>query len=155
MRFKRGRQTGDVWKIQMAPMIDVVFQLLIFFLVTSEVKPTEADFMANLPAGSGPADRPVPAKEPYRVYLRGIAKGDVEIRLQGTLLGTAKSGGYGVLLERLKNIVNTLPSNKKDTMLLVIDGEPTVKLQHIASVLDQAVEAKVLSVTFGKPKTGS
>ncbi len=30
MRFKRKEQSGEIGKIQMAPMIDIVFQLLIF-----------------------------------------------------------------------------------------------------------------------------
>lgn len=41
---QRTRNKGDVCKLEMTPMIDVVFQLLIFFIVTLK----ESDILANL-----------------------------------------------------------------------------------------------------------
>ena len=148
MRFKRKAQTGEIGRIQMAPMIDIVFQLLIFFLVASEVRPVEADFMANLPAGSGPRDAKVPPKDAYKVYLEKTDPNctNVRVSINKEDLGPAP-GGYQALVSRLKNVTN------KEKMLLVIDGDPDVKLQFIALTLDAAVEADVPSITFGKPKT--
>ncbi len=37
MQFKNGRDTNRTVNIDMTPMIDIVFQLLIFFLVTSQM----------------------------------------------------------------------------------------------------------------------
>ncbi len=36
---------------QMAPMIDVVFQLLIFFMLTLKITSPEGDFNINMPLG--------------------------------------------------------------------------------------------------------
>ncbi len=146
---RKKRQPPPPPSINMTPMIDCVFQLLIFFLVAAEVKPTEADFTTNLPAGSGPLDKTVPLKEPRRVYLAyEAATGTVTVSLDGTNLGQAPEA-FVRLLESLTKVA------MKENMLLVIGGDPTVPVRYIANVLDRAVEAKVPAITFDKPRGGS
>jgi biopolymer transport protein ExbD len=150
VRAVRKPPKGEIGKIMMAPMVDIVFQLLIFFLIASEVRPVEADFTTNLPAGTGPLNRKVPAKQAFKVYLK---KTDAQctsvfVSIDGTDLGRAPEG-FRILESRLRDAVRVA----KDNMLLVIDGDPDVKLQFIANTLDAAVEAEVPSITFGKPKT--
>jgi len=50
---RKGRNKGDTAKLEMTPMIDVVFQLLIFFIVTLK----EQDILAHLDV-SRPAPDP-------------------------------------------------------------------------------------------------
>ena len=52
------RHKGEAEKIetQMAPMIDVVFQLLIFFMLTLKILAPEGDFNINMPIGQAQAD---------------------------------------------------------------------------------------------------
>ena len=61
MKF-RGKQSTEKIEAQMAPMIDVVFQLLIFFMLTLKIVEPEGDFTVNMPIGaSAPAsDSPKP-----------------------------------------------------------------------------------------------
>ena len=135
--------TGDIGRIQMAPMIDVVFQLLIFFLVTSEVAPTEADFHANLP-DPGPQPRPVTKvpKEVYRVFLREVEDGrTVEVSINRAVLGRGAEA-FRLLTERLSR----MPA--PDDALLVIDGEPRVRMQCLAQTLDAATEAQIRNLAF-------
>ena len=56
-------------KLEMAPMVDVIFQLLIFFLLASEVRPTEADFKTNLPWGDPPSWKEPEKLEPARLEM--------------------------------------------------------------------------------------
>jgi len=56
MARKRRRNKGDAAKLEMTPMIDVVFQLLIFFIVTLK----EKDILSHL-------DISRPAPDPNRV----------------------------------------------------------------------------------------
>lgn len=58
---RKSRNKGDTAKLEMTPMIDVVFQLLIFFIVTLK----EQDILANLNV-SRPAPDPnaVPEEQP-------------------------------------------------------------------------------------------
>ena len=50
MKF-RSRIAGTKIEAQMAPMIDVVFQLLIFFMLTLKIVEEEGDFNINMPIG--------------------------------------------------------------------------------------------------------
>lgn len=47
----RSRSHGEKIETQMAPMIDVVFQLLIFFMLTLKIIEPEGDFDINMPLG--------------------------------------------------------------------------------------------------------
>ncbi len=57
MKIRRS-EFGDSGKIeiQMAPMIDVVFQLLIFFMLTLKILTPEGNFDINMPIGGTPGD---------------------------------------------------------------------------------------------------
>ena len=55
---KRARNTGENPTLEMTPMIDVVFQLLIFFIVTMKQEDILARLLANRPAPSKPPDNP-------------------------------------------------------------------------------------------------
>ena len=138
------------------PFIDVVFMLLIYFFVAAEIRPTEADFETNLPPGMGQLDRKVPAKEPYRIIMKNIdAEGkQVSIELNGTALrnGTEEIGtddGFADVEAKLKAVP------KKDNMIVIIDGDPNLRMQIIARALDAAMAAEAPSITFGRPKTGT
>ncbi|HUG20408.1 MAG TPA: biopolymer transporter ExbD [Planctomycetaceae bacterium] len=50
MKF-RGSTANEKIEAQMAPMIDVVFQLLIFFMLTLKIIEPEGDFSVNMPIG--------------------------------------------------------------------------------------------------------
>ena len=49
MQF-RNQKTAEKIEPQMAPMIDVVFLLLIFFMCTLKIISPEGDFNINMPA---------------------------------------------------------------------------------------------------------
>ena len=49
MQF-RNQKTAEKIEPQMAPMIDVVFLLLIFFMLTLKIISPEGDFNINMPA---------------------------------------------------------------------------------------------------------
>ena len=48
----RNKSQGAKIEAQMTPMIDVVFQLLIFFMLTLKIIPPEGDFSINMPIGA-------------------------------------------------------------------------------------------------------
>jgi biopolymer transport protein ExbD len=56
MKF-RGSTANEKIEAQMAPMIDVVFQLLIFFMLTLKIIEPEGDFSVNMPIGQSAADQ--------------------------------------------------------------------------------------------------
>lgn len=58
----RGSRAPDKIEMQMSAMIDVVFQLLIFFMLTLKIVEPEGDFSVNMPIGQSPttSDDPPP-----------------------------------------------------------------------------------------------
>jgi len=61
MAYKRRENKGETPKLDMTPMIDVVFQLLIFFVVTLKVEDILSRLTANKPANDPNAN---PEKQP-------------------------------------------------------------------------------------------
>lgn len=51
MKFRHSGGENEKIEAQMAPMIDVVFQLLIFFMLTLKIIEPEGDFSINMPQG--------------------------------------------------------------------------------------------------------
>jgi biopolymer transport protein ExbD len=53
--MKLEREEPEEIQLNMTAMIDIVFQLLIFFIMTFKVVAQEADFNIKMPMASGPA----------------------------------------------------------------------------------------------------
>ena len=49
MRYSQRTRTRDKFELQMTPMIDVVFLLLIFFMLTFKITIPEGNFNINMP----------------------------------------------------------------------------------------------------------
>jgi biopolymer transport protein ExbD len=56
MKVRGSGAAAEKIEPQMAPMIDVVFQLLIFFMLTLKIIEPEGDFSINMPQGKPTAD---------------------------------------------------------------------------------------------------
>jgi biopolymer transport protein ExbD len=81
---RKQRNKGEKPSLEMTPMIDVVFQLLIFFIVT--IKPK--DILANLDA-LRPSPDPAPPKEINQEPIT-IAIGPQGFFFQGSLMTEAR-----------------------------------------------------------------
>lgn len=109
MKFRRSYSFDDKVEIQMAPMIDVVFQLLIFFMLTLKIIPPEGDFSINMPLG--------PAKAADNTEIQPVK-----------LILTLKADGNGFLREmRLGNTPFPIPaaeirSQAEDALFLALNG---------------------------------
>jgi biopolymer transport protein ExbD len=66
---------GEKIELQMTPMIDIVFQLLIFFILTLKIVAPEGDFAISMPSGTGrtPLDFPLP----IRIQLSADEEGEL------------------------------------------------------------------------------
>ena len=96
---KRSDREGDSeMEINLTPMIDIVFQLLIFFVVTAKFIKFEGELLSYLPKdrGTNPSD-PEDPTEPVTIFLRwegDPAKGTciaITNRYRGTYLSRTRS----------------------------------------------------------------
>jgi biopolymer transport protein ExbD len=75
MRF-RAAAGGEKIELQMTPMIDIVFQLLIFFTLTFKIAAPEGDFNIKMPLAAQAAGTPDPSQlPPVKVRLKAGSGG--------------------------------------------------------------------------------
>ena len=109
-----GRQADKI-ESQMVPMIDVVFQLLIFFMLTLRIAAQEGDFNINMPIGQSSS---TPSEVPpniIRVHLVANEDGTLEnILYMNSPLGVGESA-YQKLNSNIRDAVgfrDGKPQNK-------------------------------------------
>jgi biopolymer transport protein ExbD len=69
---KKGRASGEAAKLEMTPMIDVVFQLLIFFIVTLKQEDILAQMDVSRPA---PDPESIPDEQPELLTVQVFNQG--------------------------------------------------------------------------------
>ncbi len=58
MKFRKGIQKAQDIRLNMTAMIDIVFQLLVFFIMTFKITAMEADFNVRMPLASEQVTQP-------------------------------------------------------------------------------------------------
>ena len=101
------RHTGsdDKIKLQMTPMIDIIFQLLVFFIMSFKIILPEGDFNIRMPAAADTRTS-VPSETPtLRLRLRADADGN----LAGVFLGDQALGNspgvFGQVHAQIRSLV--------------------------------------------------
>ena len=131
MQFRNKTEAQKI-EPQMAPMIDVVFQLLIFFLLTLRIIEPEGDFNINMPIGmSQQLDPDAPIITTIRVKMVATADGDLAVMRYGN-----NSLGNGPeAFERLRGeILNSIgrPGNPMaEDMEVEIDADYNLDFEHV------------------------
>ncbi|MBL7664370.1 MAG: biopolymer transporter ExbD [Bacteriovoracaceae bacterium] len=113
---------------ELTPMIDIVFLLLIFFLVTSVFKKNELALLLNLPKSQ--QGESADAKE----KLVSIELSDTDLAIDGTKIS----------IEELPK--KLAPIEKKSIINLRVDG--SVKYQRLVTVLDALQKNKLENVSL-------
>ena len=103
MARPRNLGKGEKIEAQMAPMIDVVFQLLIFFMLTLKIIKEEGDFQINMPvSGAAAASDEVPLD--IRIYMQANDDGT----LNAVNLGERRFAAGPTVFDRLNGEVISL-----------------------------------------------
>jgi biopolymer transport protein ExbD len=138
---EKNRNKGDELQLEMTPMIDVVFQLLIFFIVTLN----QPDILSQLEA-LRPAPNPSPTEvvdPPTSITIKGFAK---HPGLGAYMFGNDQNRRT-VTLEQLRGFVGQMAkANKKQTVIVnCTDDAPHGCLVR---VLDMLAEVGLHSVSI-------
>jgi hypothetical protein len=138
----------------MTPMIDVVFQLLVFFLVSMKFKTLDMKIEAELPKTVGIDTHPIIREvEPVKLTARldRPADGVARLRLDGRVLGSTSDPAAW---ERLGTIVRGVRerhvANGGDPALVEaeVDAVPTVPTGLVVRTVDAFVAADIEHVRF-------
>ena len=111
-------------QLNLTSMIDVIFLLLVFFVVTATFTPDEGVITSKLPAleGSGAPKLPEPPKRPLNIVV-----------------STAGRHGYRLRIEGLP----------QDTPVF-IKPDATVRWQHVVNAFNAAISARYREVSFAR-----
>lgn len=128
--MKLSKSTGpSKVEIPMAPMIDIVFQLLVFFMLNLKIVAPEGDFNINMPIGMAPAAAE-PTLPDLKVGLRANADGSLaQLTFGGRNLGNDDAAFNRLNSEILKVIVKPGNPLTKDVEV-EIDADFNLKYEY-------------------------
>jgi biopolymer transport protein ExbD len=136
-----GSEDGDIG-FQIAPMVDVVFVLLLFFMASAGSQVVERELNINLP--SGRSVRSMEAGPPPTPIIIDI-RTDGTVLLNGRPFDTPNSKDLPQLREWLKDTIDRFGG--KDPVIIKPDLD--ARHERIMDVLNAAAAAGVQNLTFG------
>jgi biopolymer transport protein ExbD len=131
-------EDGDIG-FQIAPMVDVVFVLLLFFMASAGSQIVEKELNINLPSGRA-ASKPGPPPTP--IIIDVAANGQVQ--LNAKLMDTPTSKELPGLRDWFKNTIDRY--GDKDPV--IIRPAPETKHGRVMDVLNAASSAGVKKLSF-------
>lgn len=131
-----GSEDGDAG-FQIAPMVDVVFVLMIFFMASAGSKVVEKELNMNLPAGKGSGTSQV---TPIIIDISP----DGVVSMNNQNYGNPNDRSLTPLRDWLKNAIESF--GEKDPV--IIRPNPESKHERIVDVLNAAAASGVKNLTF-------
>ena len=135
------RNRSNLTKIQldMTPMIDVVFQLIIFFMCTLKVSEPEGDFEISMPLGAPNAAAVSDAQlPPFKVRLQAGADGRLAaLTFNGTNLGSGESAFAKLNSEVLRavNALGAIGKEQQEKQEVEIDSDYNLNYRYIINAI--------------------
>jgi len=144
MPLPRRRSIDSPVEMQMGPMIDMVFLLLVFFMVTSKPIKQESDITLGLP-GSVPQEESVDIPDEQRIDIRATG----EVVLNELPMGAAADAALPKLVALLARFKASADAARSQA-LVTLNPDPAVRHQRIVDVLNACAHAGISGVTFSE-----
>jgi biopolymer transport protein ExbD len=130
--------TGDgEFGLQIAPMLDVLFVLLLFFMVSAGAQKHEATLSTQLPGGQPGGDVPVQI---------GI-DADGQVSVYNVPTDSPTDHDMPQLVQRLKKVVANNPKQP-----IVITPTRSTRQQRVIDVMNACAASGVKNLAFGTPE---
>ena len=158
MRIRHiGSRSADV-TLQMTPMIDIVFQLLVFFIMTFKIVLPEGDFSIRMPLSSQRESRPDDTLPPIQVRLIAKKNGD----LAGIHLNDQALADFNQLRRRIIGLVGDTrgPGSLAESAEVELDCDDWLHYRHVIEAIsavsgyvqDKKVIKLIERIKFAPPK---
>ncbi|MGB3121680.1 MAG: biopolymer transporter ExbD [Verrucomicrobiales bacterium] len=141
---RRRKRGGKTVEMQMGPMIDMVFLLLVFFMVSARPVKEEADIPIGLP-GQVSQEEAVEIPDEQRIEI----KAGGQIVLNDLELGKPGDSELQNLIAVLERFRKSAESSGSDP-LVTLAPEDSALHQRIVDVLNACAVAKIRGVTFAQ-----
>jgi biopolymer transport protein ExbD len=132
--------------LRLAPLIDVIFLLLIFFFISAQFRPAEMTLPLDLPAATAQSTAHI--VEPLFVYVFNSEQNcQIQLADKNVTISEQSSGeDFAALVE---TFVGTLKDQKRvlaDPVILVFDNE--VKWDYVAKIYNLLYGLGINDITF-------
>lgn len=138
MNFRK-QSSPEPAGFQIAPMVDIVFLLLIFFLVTWNFARYETEL-----------DVKVPTAKEGKESRRSAGEVIINVKADGSIVVNRKTVTPGELGDILRKIAELYPDQA-----VILRGDEAVDYRHIVTVLDVCRGANIWNVAFATGRTGT
>ncbi len=129
-------------EMQMGPMIDMVFLLLVFFMVSAKPVKQESDINIGLP-GTVAQEEALEIPDEQRIQIQPNG----QVVLNDQPMDSPASAEMPALFATLKRFKESADSNKTEA-LITIDADDAANHERIVQVLNACAQAKITGVTF-------
>jgi biopolymer transport protein ExbD len=132
MRFRHTYGTLDKIELQMTPMIDIVFQLNIFFLFTFKIVLPEGDFNIRMPSAAAARTMEVNEIPPMTLAMKTAPDGKLaDLRLNNKSFGNGRDA-FARLHQQIRGMVNDAggPGTASD-MEVEIDADYDLNYEYV------------------------
>lgn len=153
------RDPGLECELDLSPMIDIVFNLLVFFICATKFKTAEAAIESYLPKdqGQGPTDQALSLEE-VRITV-SWREGAACVRIGATQISSPEdwkagqepslSPVWGRLQGQLASLIQSYQG--KEPFPVILDVRNDVPHQYAVSALNEVVRAGLKEVRFAAP----
>ena len=128
----RGSIQNNAPGFQIAPMVDIVFLLLIFFLVTWNFSRSETEL-----------DVRVPKAREGKETRRAVGEVIINVKTNGTVVMNRRQMGVTELQDTLQKIASLYPDQA-----VILRGDENTDYRHVVEVLDICRRANIWNVAF-------
>jgi biopolymer transport protein ExbD len=136
------RKDTQTVEMQMGPMIDMVFLLLVFFMVTAKPIKQESDIDIGLP-GTVAQEESVDIPDEQKIVIEPSG----QVVLNELPVDTPGSRELPTLLRTLTRFKESADANRSEA-LITIDAHDDALHQRIVDVLNVVAQAGITGVTF-------
>jgi biopolymer transport protein ExbD len=128
----RGSIQNNAPGFQIAPMVDIVFLLLIFFLVTWNFSRNETEL-----------DVKVPKAREGKETRRAVGEVIINVKNNGTVVMNRRQMNAKELQDTLQKIASLYPDQA-----VILRGDESTDYRHVVEVLDTCRRANIWNVAF-------
>ena len=128
----RGSIQNNAPGFQIAPMVDIVFLLLIFFLVTWNFSRSETEL-----------DVKVPKAREGKETRRAVGEVILNVKSNGTVVMNRRQMNATELQDTLQKIASLYPDQA-----VILRGDESTDYRHVVEVLDICRRANIWNVAF-------
>ncbi len=146
--MRRRQRRVDLVEMQMGPMIDMVFLLLVFFMVTAKPTKPESDIMMSLP-GSVSQDSAVDLPDEQKIQIAENG----QVVLNEMAIDSPQSSKLEELVSILTRFQQAAELSQSKAMV-TLDPHDSVRHQRVVDVLGACAKAGIKGVTFTDSGSG-